>query len=206
MARRKKLAITSAASEILAWPELRIMGIDPSISSTGWSVVYFRPRQRPRLLAHGTIKTDPPGEGLKTNMKNIIERSKLIFTAVRAVCEMWGTELATIEVPIPARMRGDGGHMGPGSQSGSIAVAAVYNAVPLPAEQIPLLDANRIKMLVAGHGRADKQAVKSAVTDWLSFLPRTNTDVSDSIAGAIAYALDHLTEQPTQDELEWLIR
>ena len=191
--RKGEVAITAEMAEDLWWPRIRVLGIDPSISSTGWSVVDFFPRQRPRLLGHGTIHTDPPGDGQKTNMKNIILRSRIIFDAMRGVVEAWPVDVVVIELPIPARGRGPG-HMGPSSQSGSMVACAVYSAMPYSDVDIDLADLNHIKLLVTTDGFADKQKVKAGVTEWLGTLPRTNTDVSDSIAGTIAHALEHLTE------------
>lgn len=194
--RKGEVAITHEMSADLMWLRIRVLGLDPSLGSTGWSVVDFLPMQRPILLAHGTIRTDPPGGDVKTNMRNIIERSRIISTAVETISLEWPVDFVVIELPIPARGGVGSGHMGPGSQSGSMIVAVVYNAAPYPPSQIELIEAKHVKLVTANNGDASKQEVKEAVTEWLGFLPRTNTDVSDSIAATIAFALEHLTEVP----------
>lgn len=186
MAKRKKLVITSALTEELVWPRIRVLGIDPSVASTGWSVVDFFPRMGPRLLGHGTVHTDPTGD---MSMKSIIERSRLIFDGLKIVAEAWPVDMVAIELPVPSAR-------GVGSQSGSIIVGAAYNAVPYAPSQISLHHPTHTKKVVTTNGKATKQEVKEAVAHWLYFLPRTNTDVTDSISASLTYALEHLTEQP----------
>lgn len=187
-----EVAITHELSGVLEWKAERVFGIDPSLGSTGWSIVDFVPRQKPLLLAHGTIKTDPPTDG-KTNIKNIVERSRIAFDEIFKIAMEWPADKVAIELPIPARGRAGQGFM---SQSGSMIATTLYNAVPYRPENIDLIDLNHVKLLVALDGYADKQVVKAAVKEWLEFLPHTNTDVTDSIAVTIAHALEHLTVMP----------
>jgi Holliday junction resolvasome RuvABC endonuclease subunit len=174
----------------LAWPNYTVFGIDPSMASTGWSVVRFTPYGLPTLLGHGKVTT-PPGED--SSMKTIVERSHQIFMGITGAYSAWMTPWhAAIELPVPTTTRG---HQGGNSQSGSIMVACVYNAIlqANPQCDVGLYYPNHTKKVVTGNGRAEKSEVKEDVIAWLGgTAPRFNTDVSDSIAAAITYALEHL--------------
>jgi Holliday junction resolvasome RuvABC endonuclease subunit len=191
--RKKKIVIDSTMAETLAWPRWWIMGIDPSMASTGWALLRFNPYCRPSIVAFGNVRTDPTGD---MSMQSVVRRSRQIFEGVRRVGEVYPmveTDCrVAIELPVPSAR-------GTGSQSGSMMVCAAYNAfADVDPAWIDLYHPMHTKKVVSGDGRAKKPAIKRAVLEWLGDgIGRTNADVIDAISAAITCALEHLTEAPT---------
>ena len=67
---------------------MRILGLDPSLSSTGWGVIEVE-GNRMRYVADGFIKTDPK--------LPLAERLALIYDTLRQVIETYHPDEASIE-------------------------------------------------------------------------------------------------------------
>lgn len=190
MSRVKTKTPTPDMAADLGWPSVTVFGVDPSMASTGWSVVRFVPFGLPTLLGYGNVTTSP---GEDSSMKTIIERSHQIFTGITGAYSAWGTPWhAAVELPVPTTVKG---RQGGNSQSGSIMAACAYNAIlqANPQCHVGLYHPNHTKKVVSGNGRAEKKEVKESVAAWLGgSVPRFNADVSDSIAVAITYALENM--------------
>lgn len=165
-----------------SWPSMTVIGVDPSMTATGWAVVHFRPYVRPTVMAHGTIRTESTGE---QNMRDNVLRSGMIFSGMQDVVAAYGETLdeVSIELPVP-------GSFGVGSQSGSMMVVAVHSALLDLGLPVGLHAPNHTKKVVALDGRAEKKDVKAMVFAWLGREFKTNTDVTDAVSAALCHVID----------------
>jgi len=153
---------------------VKVIGIDPGTASCGYGIVH-ESDGRLKAIGHGSWTT-PAAERLELRLKTIYDGVADLIEAHRpdavAVEESYvGADARTALSVGPAR--------------GAVMVAAANAGVEC-AEYPPA----RVKQVVCGYGRAEKQQVQKMVKAILSLhaLP-TPTHASDALAVAICHAL-----------------
>ena len=150
---------------------MRILGLDPSLSSTGWGVIEVE-GNRLRYIADGFIKTDTKAK--------IADRLAVIHKVLNEVIEVYKPDEAAIEYifqnsnPVStiklAMARGV-----------IILAPALYN---IPVEEY---EPNKIKKAVVGVGHADKSQVEMMMKILLPGCKPKNNDSADALAVAICH-------------------
>ncbi len=151
---------------------IRILGLDPSLSSTGWGVIEVE-NNRMRYIDDGFIPT--------TAEKPIEQRLSLIYKTLCGVIEMYKPNEASIERvflnsnPVSTLKL---------SMARGVVVLApgTYN--------LPLFEyePNKIKKATVGVGKAEKKQVETMVKILLPGCKPKNNDSSDALAIAITHA------------------
>lgn len=151
---------------------MRILGIDPGATITGYGVVEVR-GTRVGHLAHGTI-AGSRGEDLGSRLARI-------HAGLGAVIQSQAPDLAVVErVFVAANVRSA---LVLGHARGA-ALAAVAGA-GLPIHE---LTAGQIKNAVVGTGRATKDQVKAMVARLLALSEEPPSDAADALAAAVCQA------------------
>lgn len=152
---------------------MRILGIDPALSITGYGVIDFN-RPKLVLVEAGIITTSP-----KVVLPKRLEK---IYSAVRRLIFETKPEVMVLE-KIYSHYRHPATSYLLGQARGVICLACAK-------ENIPLFEyaATRVKKAIVGCGRAAKSQVQRMVLDTLDLytLPKY-TDVTDALALAIAH-------------------
>jgi crossover junction endodeoxyribonuclease RuvC len=153
---------------------VKVIGIDPGTAACGYGIVHENDG-RLTAIDHGWWKT-AAGERLELRLKTI-------FDEVVALIEVHRPDAVALEesfVGADARIA-----LSVGQARGAVMVAAA-NAGVACAEYAPA----RVKQLVCGYGRAEKQQVRKMVQAILSMQAApTPTHASDALAVAICHAL-----------------
>jgi crossover junction endodeoxyribonuclease RuvC len=153
---------------------VKVIGIDPGTASCGFGIVHEK-GGRLRAIDHGWWQT-PAAERLELRLKTI-------FDGVAGLIEAHRPDAVALEesfVGVDARTA-----LSVGQARGAVMVAAASAGVAC-AEYPPA----RVKQLVCGYGRAEKQQVQKMVTAILSLeAPPTPSHASDALAVAICHAL-----------------
>jgi crossover junction endodeoxyribonuclease RuvC len=153
---------------------VKVIGIDPGTASCGFGIVHEKDG-RLRAIDHGWWQT------LATERLEL--RLKTIFDGVAGLIEAHRPDAVALEesfVGVDARTA-----LSVGQARGAVMVAAASAGVAC-AEYAPA----RVKQLVCGYGRAEKQQVQKMVTAILSLeAPPTPSHASDALAVAICHAL-----------------
>lgn len=148
---------------------MRILGLDPSLSSTGWGVIEAN-GNRLQYVADGFIPTDAK--------MPIEERLDIIF---RTLCEV----IATYQ-PTEAAIEKTFLNKNPESSlklsmaRGVVILAAGYNHIPLYE-----FEPNKVKKALVGVGHAEKSQVETMIKILLPGCAPKNNDSSDALAMAI---------------------
>jgi crossover junction endodeoxyribonuclease RuvC len=153
---------------------VKVIGIDPGTASCGYGIVHEKDG-RLRAIDHGWWQT-PAAQRLELRLKTI-------FDEVVALIEAHRPDAVVLEesfVGVDARTA-----LSVGQARGAVMVAAANAGVEC-AEYAPA----RVKQVVCGYGRAEKQQVQKMVKAILSLraLP-TPSHASDALAVAICHAL-----------------
>jgi crossover junction endodeoxyribonuclease RuvC len=153
---------------------VKVIGIDPGTASCGYGIVH-QSDGRLRAIDHGWWKTsarERPEVRLRT-----------IFDAVAALVEEHSPDAVVLEesfVGVDARTA-----LSVGQARGAVMVAAASAGVEC-AEYPPA----RVKQVVCGYGRAEKQQVQKMVKVILGLrVEPTPTHAADALAVAICHAL-----------------
>jgi crossover junction endodeoxyribonuclease RuvC len=153
---------------------VKVIGIDPGTASCGYGIVH-QSDGRLKAIDHGWWKTsaaERPEARLKT-----------IFDAVAALVEEHRPDAVVLEesfVGVDARTA-----LSVGQARGAVMVAAASAGVEC-AEYPPA----RVKQVVCGYGRAEKQQVQKMVKAILGLQAEpTPTHAADALAVAICHAL-----------------
>lgn len=150
---------------------MRILGLDPSLSSTGWGVVEVE-NNRLRYVADGFIKTDPK--------LSLPERLTLIHNTLAQVIETYKPDEAAIEqVFLNDNPKST---IKLGMARGVVILAPALYHIPV-TEYEP----NLVKKAVVGVGRAEKSQVEMMVKVLLPGCKPKNNDASDALALAITH-------------------
>lgn len=151
---------------------MRILGLDPSISSTGWGIIDVE-GNRLSYVADGFIATSP-----KTPLT---QRLKTIHNELQRIIELYKPNEASIEITFLNS-----------NPETSLKLSMARGVVFLmPAlYNIPLFEyePNKIKKALTGVGHADKAQVETMVKILLPACKPKNNDSSDALAIAITHA------------------
>lgn len=150
---------------------MRILGLDPSLSSTGWGIIEAE-NNRIRYVADGFIPTD-------TKM-SLEERLVIIHKALSEVIEFYKPDEAAIEKVFLNSNAVSTIKLGM-ARGVVIMSPALYN---IPVTEY---EANKVKKAVVGVGHADKNQVERMVSVLLPGCKPKNNDASDALAIAITH-------------------
>lgn len=165
-----------------------ILGIDPGTAEMGWGIVQSqkskgkRQKEVVKYVGHGVIKTSPE--------EHLSKRLVLINRGVEELVKRYAVEEIVIErVVFNVNKRS------------AISVAQSYGVVLLLAGErdLPVHEYNSLeaKLVIAGHGRADKKVVQQAIKRRLH-LKEHPTPVH--AADALAIVLCHLEKNDHQQK------
>ncbi|MBR2300051.1 MAG: crossover junction endodeoxyribonuclease RuvC [Alphaproteobacteria bacterium] len=158
---------------------MRILGLDPSLSSTGWGVIDIE-GSRLKYVADGFIKTNPK--------QPLEERLAVLYQTLCEVIETYQPNEASIEVIFLNE-----------NPMSTIKLAMARGVVVLApgAYHIPLneYEPSKVKKALVGTGAALKSQVETMVKVLLSGAKPKNNDSSDALAIAITHA--HYRESKT---------
>lgn len=150
---------------------MRILGLDPSISSTGWGIIDVE-GNRLSYVADGFIPT-PAKHPLS-------QRLHIIYDELKHVIELYKPTEASIEITFLNS-----------NPETSLKLSMARGVVCLMPELygIPLYEyePNKIKKTLTGIGRADKNQVETMVKILLPGCHPKNNDSSDALAIAITH-------------------
>ena len=150
---------------------MRILGLDPSLSSTGWGIVEVE-NNRLRYVADGFIKTDPK--------LPIYDRLAVIHRALNEVIETYHPQEAAIEQVF--LNENPTSTIKLGMARGVAILAPALFGIPV-CEYEP----TKVKKAVVGVGRAEKSQVETMVKILLPGCKPKNNDSSDALAMAICH-------------------
>lgn len=150
---------------------MRILGLDPSISSTGWGVIDVE-GNRLSYVADGFIPTSA-----KTSLS---ARLKLIHDELIRIIELYKPDEASIEITF-LNTNPETSLKLSMARGVVFLIPAIYN--------IPLYEyePNKIKKTLTGVGKADKNQVETMVKILLPGCHPKNNDASDALAIAITH-------------------
>ena len=150
----------------------RILGIDPGLLHTGWSVIDVQGSER-KYIASGVIL--PP-----TKMA-LAERLAFIFNGVSGLCETFQPNECSIEV-IFVNKNGKTTLLLGHARAAAITAVAVKN--------IPVFEyePNKVKKALTSIGHADKDQVYKMLSILLPSAHPKTADESDAIAIALTHA------------------
>ena len=150
---------------------MRILGLDPSLASTGWGIVEVE-NNRIRYVADGIIKTD--------SKEDAAERLVKLHKGVCEVIEMYNPDEAAIEKVFLNTNPESSLKLGQGR--GVIMLAPALYGISV-AEYEP----NKIKKAVVGVGHAQKDQVGMMIRVLLPGCKPKNNDSADALAVAICH-------------------
>ena len=148
---------------------MRILGIDPGLARVGYGVIDTSGGEQ-RMLDCGIIRTDPG----RSDGERMVE----IARDLRQLVRLWRPELAAVEQFFFYRS----------STTISVVQARGVVIMSLARFGIPVLEfpPMQIKLALAGHGHADKDAVLEAVMRELNLSePPRPDDAADALAVAL---------------------
>ena len=148
---------------------MRILGLDPSLSSTGWGVIEVN-ANRLQYVADGFIPTSPK--------MSIEERLDIIFNTLSEVIETYQPVEAAIEKTFLNSNPETSLKLS--MARGVVILAACHYHVPLFE-----FDPTKVKKALVGVGHADKNQVETMVKILLPGCKPKNNDSSDALAMAI---------------------
>lgn len=150
---------------------MRILGLDPSLSSTGWGVIETE-NNRLKYVADGFIKTDPK--------MSLPERLTIIHRTLKQVIETYRPDEAAIEQVF--LNDNPNSTIKLGMARGVVIMAPALYSIPV-TEYEP----TKVKKAVVGVGRAEKSQVETMVKVLLPGCKPKNNDSSDALAMAICH-------------------
>lgn len=154
---------------------MKIIGIDPGTAETGYGIIEVKKREI-RLVKHGSIKTS-------VNHQSAF-RLNLIFKEVKDLLKDYSPDVLAIESIFfnsnAKSVLAVGQAMGVSKLAAAQKNIAVFEYPPL-----------KIKMKLAGKGRAEKREIQSKVRKILRLrkIPRP-THAADALAVAICHFLE----------------
>jgi crossover junction endodeoxyribonuclease RuvC len=153
---------------------MRILGIDPALTVTGYGVIDFK-KNLPSLVEAGIVTTDPRDD--------IPKRLDKIYRAITKLISDTKPEVMVLE-KLYAHYRHPTTAYILGQARGVICLASARENIPL-AEYA----ATRVKKAIVGNGLASKYQVQRMVVNMLALKcqPEYN-DVTDALALAIAHS------------------
>ncbi len=152
---------------------MRILGIDPGIGITGYSIIEAD-KNGYRLINSGSIQTD---KSMPVS-KRLVE----IFDDITEICKRYEPDEAAIEQLFFFKNQKT---IIPVAEARGVILAALEKANIKTAEYTPLV----VKQVLTGHGRAEKSEVRLMVEKFIALNKNTKLDDTvDSIAISICHA------------------
>ena len=149
-----------------------IIGLDPSLSCTGWGVIE-QTGNRLRHVANGQIKTDPKAP--------LAQRLVTIDAALAEVIAQYGPETGAVEEVFVNSNAQSTLKLG---QARGVCLLALAKAGMPVAEYAARL----VKKSVVGSGGADKVQIQAMLGVLLPGVKLAGADAADALAVAIAHA------------------
>lgn len=151
---------------------MRVMGIDPGSTATGFGVVE-RAGSTVRHLAHGTLR---PARGSALSV-----RLAALLTGLSEAMEAHGPDVVVVEKVFVAASPRSALVLG---QARGVALASAA------ARGLPVVEyaASQIKQAVVGTGAADKSQVQAMVQTLLGLAQTPPADAADALAAALCHA------------------
>ncbi len=151
---------------------MKILGIDPSLRSTGYGIIEQDDRA-PRVIKYGVIK--PSQKAL------FLDKLNEIKTELDSIIKTYGPDEIAIENLFYARNIKTAITLG--QVRGAVLIAVASNQCPLYE-----YSALEIKKAVTGNGRADKNQVKIMIKTLLHIQDENmEEDASDALAAAFCH-------------------
>ena len=150
---------------------MRILGVDPSLRSTGYAIV-DGDRKKQKVIEFGLIKTRS-SEALEDSLKHIAN-------SIEKVVQEHAPEILAIENIFTAR------NSRVALQLGHVRGVVILVCTRCGLQTFPYA-ATRIKETVAGYGRASKEQVQHMVTRTLGLTETPPTDAADALAAALTH-------------------
>ena len=151
---------------------MRILGVDPGLSITGFSIMDTK-RNQTHLSAYGTIKPKPKD--------TLPKRLNYLFEEMNKILDQFSPDVMAIEDAFYSKNVKSA--MTLGQARGSLILAAAQADISVH-EFAP----RKVKMSVCGNGAASKEQVSYMVTQILKLKePPKPLDVSDAMAVGLCY-------------------
>jgi len=155
---------------------MRVLGIDPGLSATGFAVIETREKDAHHVCEFGCIRTYP-----KTSTE---ERLNLIFERITSISQKWTPELIVLE-DVFVRRDAPKAIVHLGEVRGIILLAA--HKMKMRVMQISPAE---VKSSLTGSGRADKEQVEKALRRFLNIQEEIEpSHASDALAIALTSIL-----------------
>jgi crossover junction endodeoxyribonuclease RuvC len=152
---------------------LRVLGIDPGTSVTGWGVV--EPSGTAfRCVASGAV-------ALAARLP-LGERLRMIRAEIEALCRLHAPAALALEKAFVAHNVQSAFRLG--EARGAVLIAAAEVGVPV-FEYAPAA----VKLAVVGYGRADKEQIMRGVALRLGVPPADRADEADALALALCHLI-----------------
>lgn len=161
---------------------MRILGIDPSLTATGYGIIDFD-QNRHQALLHGVIR--PPG------CLSFPERITWIKNKLDELMQDYSPDEAAIENMFYARNVKTAIILG--QVRGAVLVAVTSNKCPIYE-----YSALEIKKAVTGYGQADKIQVKDMISNLLHLEEK---NIPDDASDALATAFCHINCRVYQQKI-----
>jgi crossover junction endodeoxyribonuclease RuvC len=159
---------------------MRVLGIDPSIQSTGFGIIEFSDNAY-SVLSYGVIKP--------SRNKLFLHRINEIRSRLEALIEAYKPDEVAIENPFYAQNVKTALVLGQVRGATLVAVAS-HNCALFEYSAL------EIKKAVTGYGQADKNQVKAMVKTLLDFKDeKLETDASDALATAYCHLNSRIFQQ-----------
>lgn len=151
---------------------VRILGLDPSLSSTGWGIIDSQ-GSRLKYVADGFIKTNPK--------QPLPERLDILYRTLCNIIETYRPDEASMEIIFL--------NDNPVSTI-KLSHARGVSVLSVGTYHIPLTEyePNKVKKATVGVGKAAKDQVETMVKILLPGVMPKNNDSSDALAIAITHA------------------
>jgi crossover junction endodeoxyribonuclease RuvC len=157
---------------------MRILGVDPSLRSTGYAIVEGD-RKKQNVIEFGLIKTRST-ESLEDSLKHIA-------AAIEDVVREYEPDSLAIENIFTAR------NNRVALQLGHVRGVIIQVCTSRGLETFPYA-ATRVKETVAGYGRASKEQVQNMVVRTLGLNETPPSDAADALAIALTHFYWHQQE------------
>lgn len=162
---------------------MRVIGIDPGLSATGYGVIESNGRNKYTGIAFGSIKT--------SRKKDIPSRLFEIFSHLSNIVELYSPESAGIETVFIGKDPKN--HLHVGEARGVIFLAMKIKDIAVH-EFSPL----QVKKSITGYGGAQKSQVSFMVSRLLNI----NTAIDEHTADALAIAMAVLSQRDLEQRYE----
>ena len=151
---------------------MRVLGVDPGLGITGFSILDTK-RNQTHLSAYGTIKPKPKD--------TLPKRLNYLFEEMNKILDQFSPDIMAIEDAFYSKNVKSA--MILGQARGALILSAAQADIPVH-EYAP----RKVKMSVCGNGAASKEQVSYMVTQILKLKePPKPLDVSDAMAVGLCY-------------------